>query len=85
MAWGDPPESLFWRLLPVGIILLLSLWGLVHPRSQWRLLYSRQRRYQHIRNEDEQDSRVRLYGLYGLFLSVVLGCLLGVVIDPANR
>jgi hypothetical protein len=78
------PESLFWRLLPVGVIALLSLWGLVHPRSLWRVLYSRQRRYQHIGNEDEQDSRVRLHSAYGIFLTVVLGCYLGVVVDPAS-
>lgn len=82
--YGDPPESLFWRLFPAGIILLLSLWGLVHPRSQWRLLYSRQRRFQHIRNEDEQDFTVREHGVYGIFLTLVLGCFLGVVVDPSR-
>lgn len=69
------PESLLWRLFPFGVLALLALWGLVSPRSQWRVLYSWQHRYRDAEHPDDQHELVFHHATMTLGLSVAVGLL----------
>lgn len=69
------PENALLRVLPFALVAALSLWGLIAPGSNWRLLWGWQKRFQHVAVGD-RDSYVRRHMIAPLVLSVILGLML---------
>lgn len=73
---GNIPDDQFWRLLPLAIVVALCLWGMIWPRSQWRLLWGWQSRYHHVAGADERARLVRRSLVVPLIVSIIAGILL---------
>ncbi|MEO9323513.1 hypothetical protein ABFT23_08495 [Nocardioides sp. C4-1] len=69
------PESLPWLLSPFGVLLLLALWGIAAPRSQWRVLYSWQHRYREHEHPADQHDLVFQTAVVLLGLAIAGGAL----------
>ncbi|GAA1420594.1 hypothetical protein [Agrococcus citreus] len=65
----------------IGVVLALCLWAQLFPRSHWRLFWSQQYRFSHVRGEREQARFVRRLTAFPIVVCV----LLTVIIQVAGR
>ena len=63
--------------IAAGFVLVLCLWAQWFPRSNWRLFWSSQYRFSHVRGEREQIAFVRRLTV----LPIVVGVILTVIIQ----
>ncbi|HIZ35793.1 MAG TPA: hypothetical protein H9815_08440 [Candidatus Ruania gallistercoris] len=61
-----------WMLIPPAIVILLAVWGLVSPQSQWRTLWRWQGRYRLITDRAAQDNLVRRSSIAPLLVCIAL-------------
>lgn len=73
MMYAHLPASPWIRGIPFLIVAALSLWGLVSPRSQWRVLWGWQPRYRNIKDQYARDALVRRSSTVPLLISIVMG------------
>ncbi|EWS82454.1 hypothetical protein BF93_11095 [Brachybacterium phenoliresistens] len=66
------PENDLLRVAPFAVVAALCLWGLISPRTSWRLLWGWQQRYRRVEERD-RPALVRRQLLLPLILAVVLG------------
>ncbi|MET4099599.1 hypothetical protein ABIB37_001836 [Agrococcus sp. UYP10] len=56
----------------IGFVLAFCLWAQLFPRSNWRLFWSWQYRFSHVRGEREQIAFVRRLTVLPIVVCVIL-------------
>lgn len=69
------PDNVWWMQAPLLLMIVVSLWGLIGPRSQWRITWSRSGPYRYVDDPREQVSMVRRRSTLVLILCVVMSLL----------